>query len=275
VGIVDIIKEALRIARTHKPLWLFGLIAGFSLNFNFGGGGDAQVGIPVPATAEPGVVAVVVLVGVAVVIGLAMLKFVSTGALIEGVKRAHTNGSMTVREGFREGWAHWGVLLRVALLFLVANATSMALILGACALVVRALGGSMSFVVFGVGALIAAPWLVTLYMWQAFAERIAVLEDRSALDAVRKARLFMHGRLPHGLKLVVASFLGVLLVVSAALVVIAPVVLLVRSALVGGELSAIGLVLLMALPTVLVAVTLAGILTSSVWTIGYLKQVEQ
>jgi hypothetical protein len=275
MGIFAIIKEALRIARTHKSLWLFGLIAGFSLNFNFGGGGDGQVGIPGPAAAEPGIVAVVVLVGLAVVVALVVLKFVSTGALIEGVKRAHTNGSMTVREGFREGWAHWGVLLRVALLFLVANAGSMALIFGACALVIRALGGSSWFVVVGVAALIAAPWLVTLYMWQAFAERIAVLENRNALDAIRKARLFMHGRLPHGLKLFVASALGVLLVVAAAVVVIAPVVLLVRSALTDGALPAIALAVLTVLPTVLAAVALVGILTSSVWTIGYLKQVEQ
>jgi hypothetical protein len=268
LGIVAIIKEALRIARTHKSMWLFGLIAGSTLNFNFEGGGDNEA-------AEPGIVVVVVLLGLAVVLGLAVLKFVSVGALIEGVKRAHTNGSMTVREGFRFGWAHWGVLLRVALLFLVANATCMALIFGACTLVIRALGGSGWFVVVGVAALIAAPWLVTLYMWQAFAERIAVLENRNALDAIRKARLFMHGRLPHGLKLVVASFLGVLLVVAAALVVIAPVLLLMRAALTGGALPAIALALLTVVPTVLAAVALLGILTSSVWTIGYLKQVEQ
>jgi hypothetical protein len=276
MGIFAIIKEALRIARTHKSLWLFGLIAGFTLNFGGGGGGDGQpAGFPAPAAAAPGIVAVVVLVGLAVVIGLVILKFVSTGALIEGVKRARSNGSMTVREGFREGWAHWGVLLRVTLLFLVANAGSMALIFGACALVIRAMGGSGFFIAGAVAALIAAPWLVTLYAWQAFAERIAVLENRSALDAIRKGRLFLHGRLPQGLKLIVASFLSVLLVVAAAIVVMAPVLLLVRSALVGGSLPAVGLVVLTGLPTVLIAVALLGVMTSSVWTIGYLQQVEQ
>lgn len=277
MGIFAIIKESLRIARTHKSLWLFGVIAGATLNFNFGGQGDGQVAIPVPVpeAAAPGMVAVVVLVGLAVFVGLAILKFVSTGALIEGVKRARSNGSMTVGEGFREGWAHWGVLLRVALLFLVANAGSMVLIFGACYLVARAIGDAGFFVAAVVALLIAAPWLVTLYIWQAFAERIAVLENRTALDAVRKARLFMHGRLPQGLKLVVASFVSVLLVVAVAIVVIAPVVLLVRSALVAGALPAIALALLTVVPAVLIAIALLGVMTSSVWTIGYLKQVEQ
>jgi hypothetical protein len=252
------------------------LIAGFTLNFGGGGGGDGQpAGIPTPAAAAPGIVALVVLVGLAVVIGVVILKFVSAGALIEGVKRARSSGSMTVREGFREGWAHWGVLLRVALLFLVATAGSMVLIFGAGYLVARAIGDSGFFIAGGVALIVAAPWLVTLYIWQAFAERIAVLENRSALDAIRKARLFLHGRLPQGLKLVVASFLGVLLVVAVAILVIAPVVLLVRSALVGGALPAVGLVLLTVLPTVLIAVALLGVMTSSVWTIGYLQQVER
>jgi len=277
MGIFAIIKESLRIARTHKSLWLFGLVAGFSLNFGGGrGGGDGQsAGIPTPQGAAPGIVALVVLVGLAVLIGLVILKFVSTAALIEGVKRARGDGSMTVREGFREGWAHWGVLLRVALLFLAANGGSMVLLFGASALVARAIGDSGFLIAGGVALLIAAPWLVTLYIWQAFAERIAVLENRRALDAIRKARLFLHGRLPQGLKLVVASFLGVLLVVAVASVVIAPVVLLVRSAFAGGALAAVGLAVLTVLPAVLIAVALLGILTSSVWTIGYLQQVER
>ena len=40
--------------------------------------------------------------------------------------------------------------------------------------------------------------------------RIAVLENRHALDAIGKARLFLHGRLMHGLKLIVATFVGTL-----------------------------------------------------------------
>ena len=53
--------------------------------------------------------------------------------------------------------------------------------------------------------LIAVPWLVTLYMWQAFAlPRCVVLENRHARDAIGKARFFLHGHLLEGLKLIVA-----------------------------------------------------------------------
>ena len=82
--------------------------------------------------ARAGTVLTVVLVGIAVIVAFVILKFLSTGALIEGVKRARGNGAMTVREGFREGWAHWGVLLRLALLFFAANAASVLVLVGAC-----------------------------------------------------------------------------------------------------------------------------------------------
>ena len=56
-------------------------------------------------------------------------------------------------------------------------------------------------------------------MLQALASRIAVLENRHALDAIRKARLFLHGRMLHALKLTVAAFVGTLVVVVAGSVV--------------------------------------------------------
>ena len=75
--------------------------------------------------------------------------------------------------------------------------------------------GPLGGVAFGIPALvIAVPWLVTLYLVQAFAWRIAVLENRHAIDAIAKARLFLHGRLVHGLKLAVATFVGTLALVS-------------------------------------------------------------
>ena len=111
---------------------------------------------------------------------------------------------MTTREGFRAGWAHWGVLLRIALLYFAATVGSVALLAAPCVIALlspRPVGA----VLFGIPALlIAVPWFVTLYLVQAFASRIAVLENRRALDAIGKARLFLHGRLMHGLKLMVA-----------------------------------------------------------------------
>ena len=133
-------------------------------------------------------------------------------------------GTLTLREGFREGWAHWGVLFRVALLYVPLNFGSVALLAVACYLVWLYFGSPAMFVAAGVAILVGVPWLLTLYMWQAFAERIAVLENRRALDAIRKARLFLHGRLQLGLKLLVAALLGVLAVGAVGLVVIGPLV---------------------------------------------------
>jgi hypothetical protein len=278
VGIVALIREALRIGRAHKSLWLFGFFVGFGTSGG-GGGGGGGVQAPAPPAAavpEPGLVLLLVLIGLAIIVGLVILKFVSTGALIEGVARARRNGSLTVREGFREGWAHWGVLFRIAVLYFVATLASVALLAAPVVLVGRLSGGGPAL--FAAGALavvIGAPWLVTLYMWQAFAERIAVLENRHALDAIRKARLFLHERLRLGLKLLVASFLGVLFVGVLGLAVGAPVVLLLRAslALLGG-VGAVALGALTLLPIIFIVIAMIGIVTSSVWTIGYLTEVE-
>jgi hypothetical protein len=277
MSIFEILKEALRIGRAHKSLWLFGFLVGLGgVPDGSGGGGGQPPAPPVPATPpDPVLVLTVVLAGLFVFIAFVVLKYVSTGALIEGVKRARRSESLTVREGFREGWAHWRVLLRLAVLFFAANASSVLVLAGAAYLAGQVLGRPALFVAGGLAVVVGVPWLVTLYMWQAFAERIAVLENRRALDAIRKARLFLHGRLQLGLKLLVAGFVGVLAVCAAGFLVIGPLVLLVRAlAPVGGfPVFAIGVLGL--LPAGFVTFAFIGVMTSSVWTIGYLTQVEQ
>jgi len=276
MSIFDIVKEALRIGRAHKSLWLFGFVVGLGSGGGGGssGGGGAGAQPPVPATPpDPGFVVIIVLACIAIVVALVVLKYVSTGALIEGVKRARGNASLTVREGFREGWAHWGVLLRLALLFFAANAASVLVLAGAAYLAGQVFGRPALFVAGGLAVVVGVPWLVTLYMWQAFAERIAVLENRRAVDAIRKARLFLHGRLLLGLKLLVAGFVGALAVAAAGFLVIGPLVLLVRALAPLWPAFAIGV--LMVLPAVFVTVAFIGVTMSSVWTIGYLTQVER
>jgi DNA-binding CsgD family transcriptional regulator len=90
-------------------------LVGFGGNVDFSSRGGQPAPTFPETLADLGAVWVLVLLGVAVLIVFIVLRFVSTGALIEGVKRARSNGSMTMREGFREGRAHWGVLLRVDL----------------------------------------------------------------------------------------------------------------------------------------------------------------
>lgn len=277
MSIFEIVKEALRIGRAHKSLWLFGFMVGLGVLPDGSGGGGGQPPTPsVPTTPpDPALVLTVVLAGLFVFIAFVVLKYVSTGALIEGVKRARGNASLTMREGLREGWAHWGVLLRLALLFFAANAASVVVLVGAASLAGRAFGPPALFVAGGLAVVVGVPWLVTLYMWQAFAERIAVLENRRALDALRKARLFLHGRLQLGLKLLVAGFLGVLVVAAASFLVIGPLVLLVQALAPAWGLPVFAIGVLGLLPAGFVMFAFIGVVTSSVWTIGYLTQVEQ
>jgi hypothetical protein len=139
------------------------------------------------------------------------------------------------------------------------------------------LGGRAALAVVAIPTvLVAAPWLVTLYMVQALASRIAVLENRHALDAIRKARLFLHRRMLHALKLMVAAFVGTLVVVFAGIVVLAPLALLLAGAakLLGGALTlTIGLLTL--LPAVFVLIAFIGTVQSAAWTLGYLTQTER
>ena len=181
---------------------------------------------------------------------------------------------MTTREGFRAGWAHWGVLVRIALLYFAATVGSLGLLAAICVVAVQALGW-LAGVLLGIpAALVAVPWLVTLYLVQAFASRIAVLENRRALDAIRNARLFLHGRLVHGLRLMVASLVGTLVISILGVVVLVPVVLLlVALATVLNVVPLIVLGCLLLVPVFTILTAMLGTFRSSVWTIGYVTQV--
>jgi hypothetical protein len=119
------------------------------------------------------------------------------------------------------------------------------------------------------------PWLVTLYLVQSFAARIAVLENRHALDAIGKSRLFLHGRLMHGLKLIVAMFVGTLVIVFLGIVAMLPVALLLAALIpVLRVFPVIVLGCLVLLPGIYVFAAVLGTFRSSIWTIGYVTQLE-
>lgn len=274
----EIVRQGLYYARTCRSLWLFGFFVALAGGGSNGGGrpggaGDGTAGglLNVSATAIALIVTALIVVAAA---GFVM-RFVGEGALIEGVVRARQGGTMTTREGFRAGWAHWDVLVRIGLLYLAAALGSVALLVAPCVIAMWTLG-ALAALLFGITALfIAVPWLVTLYLVQAFAMRIAVLENRHALDAIGKARLFLHGRLMHGLRLIVASFVGTLGIVLAGLVVIGPVaVVLVALLPVLRVFPVIVLACLILLPALYVMGAILGTFRSSIWTIGYLTQVQ-
>ncbi len=273
MSIVDIIRQGLHIARTHKSLWLFAFVVGLGA----GGGGVGSAGGAQAAGGGPGFpVALILLAGLIVLLGAIVIKFVSEAALIEGVTRAHRRGTLTMREGFRVGWASWGVLFRISAIYF-ATAFGSLIVLWAPCMVAMRLGNQTAFTLVAIPtAIITALWTLTLYMLQAFASRIAVLENRHALDAIRKARLFLHGRMLHALKLTVAAFVGTLVVVLAGIVALAPLVLLLVAAakLLGGALTlTIGLLILV--PAAFVLTAFVGTVQSAAWTLGYLTQTDR
>jgi hypothetical protein len=281
--IPEIIRQGFSYARTCRWLWLFGFFVGVASGGSTGGGGGdsgwsiGAGGVAVGLGSDPRVtdIAPIAIGIVLAVAAVTIIRFVGEGALIEGIVRARKGVSMTAREGFRAGWAHWGVLLRIALLYLAATVGSVALLVAACVIAVQALG-PVGGVVIGIPTLlVAVPWLVTLYLVQAFAWRIAVLENRNALDAIAKARLFLHGRLIHGLKLLVAMFVGSLGIALLGVVVIAPVVLVLLALL--PLLRVFPVIILggcLLLPPIYMLTALLGTFRSSIWTIGYVTQVE-
>ena len=280
--ITETITQGLRYARNCKSLWLFGFFVGMASGGSSGGGGGseggggaASVGIGLLRFSNVEIGAVVVAILLLTVAAVVVMRFVSEGALIEGVVRARDGGRMTTREGFRAGWAHWGVLLRIFLLYAGTTAASLALAAVPCVIAARALGWVAAAAVGIPALLIVVPWLVTLYLVQAFASRIAVLENRHALDAIGKSRLFLHGRIMHGLKLIVASFVGTLVIGLLGLAVLVPVglslALLVR---VWNIVPVIVIGCAVLLPAIYVLTAMIGTLRSSIWTIGYVTQVD-
>lgn len=279
----EIVGQGFYFARTCRSLWVFGFIVGLASGGSNGGGnsggdssagGAAAVGALLSFFATEAAVAAVAVLLVVAMAGL-VLRFLSEGALIEGVVRARRGGAMTTGEGFRAGWAHWGVLLRIGLLYVAALIASVAVLAAPCLLAWWAFGPVAAALAAVAAVLVAVPWLVTLALVQAFAMRIAVLDDRRAVDAIHKARLFLHGRLIHGLKLMVATFIGSLAIALLSVLVIGPVVLLLAAlaiVLPAPPLIAIGVLVLV--PAVCVLTAMLGTYRSSVWTIGYVTQVE-
>jgi hypothetical protein len=273
MDVIQVIKESARLAWDRKAWWVFGLFvaASGSVGAGSGGGGASggagsgggEAGLPVWLT---GVEIVVVVAA----IGAMLMNIISEGALIEGASR----GDMTVREGMRLGWSHFGVVLRIKLLVFGAGALSVALFAAPGWLFALGLIPGLAAAFLAVPAvLVAVPWLITIYLMYAFALRIAVLENRHAIDAIQKARLFLHGRVLAGLKLIVAMAVGQVGLVIAGVLALVPVIGIAAAlyfmaglapgAVVGGAL---------ALPIALGLGGTLGSYRSLVWTLGYIAE---
>lgn len=283
------IRQGFHYARSCRSLWIFGFIVGLasggSSSGGAGGGNGGGVddgmagiaGLPFALSIAniPAVVLAILAVVAVVAVVTVIVHYVSEGALIEGIVRARQGGRMSTREGFRAGWAHFGVLLRIAILYFATLVGSLVVLVAPCVLALRAFG-PMGGVALGVPALmIAVPWLITLHLIQAFAFRIAVLEHRHAIDAIRKARLFLHGRIGHGLKLIVAAFVGTVALGLLGLAMLVPVALaLFALSFVVQVFYVILLGCVIVVPAAYVLVAMIGTFRSSVWTIGYVAEAQ-
>lgn len=116
MNIFDMIKEGLRIARTSKSLWLYGFIVGLGATGNNGSKGYVPGAPAVAHVAPHAFTGATALLAIAIVVLIAagvFMYFVSEGALIEGVTRVRRDNPPTLHEGWRDGLAHRGVLLRI------------------------------------------------------------------------------------------------------------------------------------------------------------------
>lgn len=270
MDLVGVGREALRTAWRNKVLWIFGLFV------TGGGGGGGQVRATDASDAGSLADWAWALVAVALVLGAAALVMhvVSEGALIDGVARARAGGAVRARDGFRAGRRAFGRVLRVKLLAIaVVLATVLFLAAPALLAFARVLSPLDAILLTLPAAALGVPFLLTVHFAYAFALRIAVVDARPALPAVREAVAFLHGRILEALKLFVLAFVGQigggLLAAAASLpgVLAGGLLYLVSGTLepalaVGGAL---------ALPPMLAAVGAMGTFRSTVWTVGFLE----
>lgn len=257
IDIVQVMKRSLASLWQRKALWIFGF---FLQGANGDGGGN---GGPVPP------IWVIVLI-IAVVLGILIMHLISEGAVIEGVASSEPIG---IREGFRRGLCHFGVMLRIKSLVLGGVLVALGVLTAPAWLYFLDSLSKETASLLGVLAIaIGVPIFTVAYVVYVFALRIAILENCQALDALQAARQFVRGRIRTGLKLIGAEAVSFLALVLAVIVVLAPVGLLAGTAFLrfSGWPAAAVVGVVIALPALLATVGAHGTYRSALWTHGYL-----
>lgn len=272
----ELLSSGFGYARRCRGLWLFGFLAGITSGGSGGGSGrgggigPGGLGPHIP----PAWFGPILLVGIALALGAVLLHFLSEGALIEGVARTRRGETVTTGQGFRYGSEHFWVLLRIGLLVGLVFLLSLTLLACPIFLALHFGGWPLGLAAGLIAALVGMPWLITLVMIRAFAARIAVLENRRALDALRRARLFLHRRILLGLKVIVATFVAGLVIALVAGMAIVPTVLLLVGLAMPLHMLAAAIVLgcILLLPILFMIGAISGLTSSSIWTVGYLSE---
>lgn len=266
MDVIAIGREALRLVRVNKVLWLFGIFAAGSAA---GGGGGAPGRLePLPAWG-PALIALALVLG-----GAALwLHVVSEGALIEGASRARSGGRLHARDGLTAGRACFARVLWLKVAALAALAAA-ALSLAWPALLAwrQALPAGVAFALSALLFLAALPWLLTGYFVYAYALRFAVLDGLDPRAAARAAWTFLRGRVLESVKLMVLAFTGYLGAAVATGLLVVPAAVLGAGVflLTGSGLLAAAVGGALAVPPAIAVAGALGTFRSAVWTLGFL-----
>jgi hypothetical protein len=100
---------------------------------------------------------------------------------------------------------------------------------------------------------------------------MAVLEDHGALESIRRARRFLHGRLGLSIKLTLLAMVGQIGGSMAMGIVLIPAALVAGLGyLIGGVIPAAVLGGLVGIPLITLVMGATGTFRSSVWTLGFI-----
>lgn len=268
MDILRIAKQAFSTIRSNKYLLFFGFFVAS------GGGAGANTGHHGHhAGALPAWVWPLLVVGLVLGIAALVMRVLSEAALIDGVERAQHGERTGIGEGLRGSRQHFWTLVAVKAalggLFLLSLAVVAAPAVGGVLGGYPVVAGAIASALIGV---VAVPWLLTLYFIYMYSMRIAVLDGQKALDSIRAAQRYLHGRIANSLKLLVAGGVGAALVeVSGALVLLPVAALGLGIYFVAGLVPAIVAGAVLALPVAVVVAGSVGAYRSSLWTLGFLE----
>lgn len=270
LDVMQIVKQSLRTLWSRKSLWFFGLFvagAGGGASSNSGGG------VSHATSAAPSWLVPVLIAAAVLALGVLVLHVLSEAALIDGVRRANEGEPTGIGAGLRNAKPHFGRVLCLKALVggtfaVVTTAIAVPALLAVLKMAPIPLGVGLSAMM----ALAGVPVLLTVYFVYVFALRIAVIEDVPALEAVRRARIFVHGRLSISVELLVAWYLGAIVCGAAAAVALVPAAVVAGICyLAAGEVAAIIGGVAFMIPVALASLGALGTYRSSVWTLGYLQ----
>ncbi|MDP1918101.1 MAG: hypothetical protein Q8L14_17785 [Myxococcales bacterium] len=269
MNVLTIARQSFTTAWRHRALWLFG--------FFLAGSGGAGAGGPPRSSSGSGSLPEwlipVILGAVFAGVGAFVMHIISEGALIAQVEQANGGVTPTVRSSFRSGLSHFGVVFRLKALAFVALLGLAVLVLvpvglGIAALIPLPVGAALS----GLVALVMMPAALTGFLLLEISLRVAVLEKRSALEALVEGKRYLSGRLLESLQLLVVAVVGLagIGLVGVVALALGGVVGLIVYALTHAVLPSLVVGAVVAVPLLVPVIAFGGTYRSTVWTTGFL-----